>query len=417
MQKKSYDVVVVGGGPAGSSTAAFLAQHGREVLLLERELFPRPHVGESLMPATYWQFERLGILEKLKSTSFVRKHSVQFISQSGKESRPFYFSETNSHESAVTWQVQRASFDNLLLQTAQDLGADVLQETSVKDVLFEDDKAVGVLAKTKDGKTHCISAKVVVDASGGNRLLSKKLKIRQPDPILRKMSIYTSFEGGHRDEGIDEGATLIIQTKEKKAWFWYIPLNNNKVSVGLVSDRDVLFGKDKDPQKIFEREVEQCTAVKKRLASAKQSEPVVTCKDFSYFSEKPVGDGYVMVGDAFAFIDPVYSSGVFLALKSGELAADSIHEALLVDDLSAEKLGGFVPTLQAGMEPLKKLVYTFYDHEFSFAGFLKENPQYKQNLIDLLTGDVFKEGVGAIFDAIEEYKRANGHSQGQRVSS
>src|SRR5882762_9208365 len=147
----NYDVIVIGGGPAGSTVASILAREGRKVVLFEKERFPRHHIGESLMTDTYWTFKRMGLLEKLKESPFVRKYSVQFANPAGKESRPFYFFEANHHESAVTWQVTRAAFDQMLIEHAQDQGATVHQKTAVKQVLFDGDRAVGVEAQMPDG--------------------------------------------------------------------------------------------------------------------------------------------------------------------------------------------------------------------------------------------------------------------------
>src|SRR5215217_6252280 len=156
-----YDVIVMGGGPAGSSVASILAREGRKVVLFEKEQFPRHHIGESLMTDTFWTFQRMGFLEKLKQSPFVRKYSVQFANSEGKESRPFYFFEANHHESAVTWQVTRAVFDLMLIEHAQEQGAAVHQGTTVRQVLFEGDRATGCEARMKDGSLRKFYAKVV----------------------------------------------------------------------------------------------------------------------------------------------------------------------------------------------------------------------------------------------------------------
>src|SRR6185436_4109048 len=178
----TYDVAVMGGGPAGSAVAAILAREGRKVVLFEKEEFPRHHIGESLMTDTYFSFERMGFLEKLRASDFVRKYSVQFANPKGKESRPFYFFEANHHESAVTWQVTRAIFDQMLLDHAREQGVTVYEETAVKQVLFEGDRAVGVEAKMKDGTLQRFYSKVVVDATGQSAMLSNKFGWRVRDP-------------------------------------------------------------------------------------------------------------------------------------------------------------------------------------------------------------------------------------------
>ena len=407
-QDQNYDVIVIGGGPGGSTVATLVAEKGRRVLLLERAKSPEFKIGESLMPATYWTFQRLGIIEKLKASHFPKKYSVQFYSGSGKASAPFYFYRNDPHESSMTWQVLRSEFDQMLLDNAQGKGAEVQRSVSVHEVLFDGERAVGVRAKLTDGKIAELSAKVIVDSTGQSALISRKLKINTIEPTLKKASIFTHFEGGTRDEGIDEGATLILHTESKDSWFWSIPLPYNRVSIGVVGDLDYLLqnrrGSDGalSHQAIFDEELAKCTALQPRLADAKQLFPVKVTKDFSYRTNRIAGDGWVLVGDAFGFLDPVYSSGLFLALKSGEMAADTINEALEQDDFSAEQLGSFGPDFVAGMESIRKLVYAFYTKDFSFARFLKRFPDCQQGIVDILSGNVYRKDVNGIFGPMAE---------------
>jgi flavin-dependent dehydrogenase len=392
-----YDVIVIGGGPGGAAAAALTAQRGHRVLLLERSLEPRFKIGESLMPATYWTLERMGALPKMKESHFPRKYSVQFYSKTGKASSPFYFSETDPHESSQTWQVLRSEFDPLLLEAAAEQGAEVRRGAAVKEVLFDGDRAVGVKVDFGDGDRD-VAARVVVDASGQSALLSKKLGLREHDAGLKKAAFYSHFEGALRDPGIDEGATLVLHTNDASAWFWYIPLPENKVSVGVVGGLDTLItGRQGDPQKIFDEEVAKCPEIARRIADARQTFPVQATREFSYHSSRIAGDGWVLAGDAFGFLDPIYSSGVFLALKSGELAADSVHEALVSGDLSGEKLGAHGPGFLSGMEAMRKIVYAFYEEGFSFAKFLARYPEHRLSIVHLLVGNV-SVPTGSLFE-------------------
>src|SRR5687767_6498119 len=242
----SYDVIIIGGGPAGAATATLLADAGRKVLVAERTKYPRFHIGESLMPETYWSFKRLGLLPKLKQSNFVRKYSVQFVTASGRESQPFYFDEMNPHECSVTWQVVRSEFDKMMLDNADEHGAEVWEETNVTDVTLEpsdtDDlpRATGVTFQQKGHAPQKLTCKVVVDATATTAMLARKLGIKQPDPTLRKASLSAHYKGARRDEGKDEGATLVLSTKDQDGWFWYIPLPDDVVSVGVVGDFDRL---------------------------------------------------------------------------------------------------------------------------------------------------------------------------------
>jgi len=386
-----HDVIVIGGGPGGGAAATLVAQRGHKVLLLERSSEPKFKIGESLMPATWWTFDRMGMIPKLKASHFVPKYSVQFYGKSGRASLPFYFQETNPHESSVTWQVLRSEFDAMLLENAQEHGVEVRRGVAVKDVLFDGERAVGVRLDSGD----TLSCRVVVDATGRSAFLGRKLGLMRPDPELRKAALFTHYEGALRDPGIDEGATLVLYTKDPGGWFWYIPLPEDKVSVGVVGSIDQLITNRKgDPQAVFDEEVAGCPALVPRVANARQAMPVQVLNDFSYRSSRIAGDGWVLVGDAFGFLDPIYSSGVFLALKSGELAADSIHAALEAGDTSAARLGAHGPDFLAGMEAMRKLVYAFYEPDFSFAKFLARYPDCRIDLIHLLVGNVFRPSNG-----------------------
>ncbi|MEE8169748.1 MAG: NAD(P)/FAD-dependent oxidoreductase, partial [Phycisphaerae bacterium] len=363
---------------------------------------PRHHIGESLMPQTYWTFKRLGMLEKLKASDFVRKQSVQFITPNGKESQPFYFTDRDPNEWSVTWQVKRDRFDQMMLDNARERGAEIREGVRVSRIRFQDDRAIGVSAVI-DGRATDLDARVVVDATGQVALLASQLGIRTPDPQLKKGAIYAHYRGGKRDEGRDEGATLIIHTRDNRGWFWYIPLENDVVSVGLVSDpHDLFTGRGDDPAVTLDEEIAECDAVRRRLESAQRISRVYVTSDFSYRADRVAGDGWVLVGDAFGFLDPVYSSGVMLALKSAEMAADAIHDGLTANDVSAARLGRFGPELAAGMHRLRQLVYAFYDREFSAGRFVRAHPEHQDHLVRLLIGDVFNDEVGAIFQSMRQ---------------
>ncbi len=402
---KDFDVIVMGGGPAGSTVASILAREGRKVVLFEKERFPRHHIGESLMTDTYFTFQRMGILEKLKASPFVRKYSVQFANPAGKESRPFYFFEANHHESAVTWQVTRSRFDLLLLEHAAEQGATVYQETPIKRVLFDGDRAYGVEARMMDGSLKEFNAPVTIDATGQTAMLSNKLGWRVRDPKLKKAVLYTYFKGAHREPDLNGGATLVLRTPlGSNGWFWYIPQENDITSVGVVADPEYLVkDRGQDLAKIFFEEVEKVEAVRRRVADAERTDKIYSILDYSYRSKNFAGDGFILIGDAYGFLDPIYSSGVLLALKMAELAADSIHDAFNNKDFSAQRLGQFQGKLDQGIESMRKLVYAFYNEGFSFSQFLNKNPEQRVNIINLLMGDVFKDGVDDIYGPMAEF--------------
>ncbi|MFZ9792783.1 MAG: NAD(P)/FAD-dependent oxidoreductase [Gemmataceae bacterium] len=400
----TLDVIVIGGGPAGAAAATILAQHGLSVRLFEREKGARFHIGESLMPDTYWTLRRMGVLEKIKASKFTKKYSVQFVTDTGKESQPFYFFENNPHEASQTWQVVRSEFDKMLLDNASDLGADIQYGCRVMDAIFEGDRCVGVKVQGPDGTINDVFAKVVVDASGQSLVLGSRLKIKVPDPNLRKASVWAYFKGASREAGLDEGATLVLQTEGKKGWFWYIPLQDNIVSVGVVGSLEDMFADKLSHEEIFERELNRCPAAKKRVSVGERVTGYYSTKDFSYKCSQVAGNGWVLVGDAFGFLDPIYSSGVFLALKSGEMAADAIAEGLKKNNTSAEQLGKWGPQFIQGMDRMKRLVYAFYEG-FSFGGFIRKNPDMKRHVIDLLVGDLFKDSVDTVVEPMEMMRK------------
>ncbi len=398
------DVVVIGGGPGGSTVSTLLAQQGVKVELFEREVFPRFHIGESLIPETYWVLKRLGMLEKMQQSHFVKKYSVQFVNASGKQSAPFYFWDNKPHECSQTWQVVRSEFDQMLLENARQHGVTAHEGVRVMDVIFEGDRAVGVRLKDRE-----VRAKVVVDASGQNGLIANRLRLRVWDPILNKGAIWSYWEGAYRDTGRDEGATMVLQTPDKQGWFWYIPQHDNIVSVGVVGPFDYLFkGRGKDFEKIFNEEVERTPAVKKRIESGTRVTGFFATKDYSYRTTQASGDGWVLVGDAWGFLDPLYSSGVLLALKSGELAADAIVDGLKKDDTTGAQLGAWAKNFNIGVDRMRRLVCEYYAG-FSFGNFMRHHPEMRGTVTDLLIGDLFTDRVDRVWAPMEAMYPDNKH--------
>jgi len=245
-----------------------------------------------------------------------------------------------------------------------------------------------------------VRAPIVVDASGQNGLIQNKLRLRIWDPVLNKGAIWTYWEGAYRDTGRDEGATMVLQTADRQGWFWYIPLHDNIVSVGVVAPFDSLF-KGRGPYaQTYEEEVERCPAVKQRVAAAKRVTGYFATKDYSYRAKQVSGDGWVLVGDAFAFLDPLYSSGVLLALRSGEMAADAVAEGLASGDTSAAQLGKWGPVFSEGVDRMRRLVCEYYDG-FSLGKFVRAYPHLQGTVTDLLIGGLFEDKVDGVWQPME----------------
>src|SRR5262245_9843204 len=344
------------------------------------------------------------MLPKMHASHFVKKYSVQFVNASGKLSAPFYFWDNKQHECSQTWQVARSEFDQMMLENAREHGVAVHEGVRVLDVLFEGERAVGVVIRDEDGARREVRAKVVVDASGQAGLIQNRLRLRVWDPVLNKGAIWTYWEGAYRDTGRDEGATMVLQTENRNGWFWYIPQHDNIVSVGVVAPFDYLFknrgSNNGDYAQTYHEEVDRCPAVKQRIGAAARVTGYFATKDYSYRATRVAGDGWVMIGDAWGFLDPLYSSGVLLALRSGEMAADAIVEGFARNDTSAAQLGKWGPAFNEGVDRMRRLVCEYYDG-FSFGTFVRHFPELRGTVTDLLIGDLFTDRVDLVWAPME----------------
>ncbi|TWU51377.1 NAD(P)/FAD-dependent oxidoreductase [Rubripirellula reticaptiva] len=406
--KENYDVVVIGGGPAGGAAAATVAAGGLDTLLVERDAMPRFHVGESLMPETYWPLERLGLTDRIRSSGWQVKKSVQFVTSDGRESEPFFFRQHDDRECSTTWQVDRSEFDKMLFDRAAELGADCFDRTRLIDVKFdESDRAVGVVLRDHTGANHEIACKVVVDGTGQQSFIANKKGLKEVNQDLKKAAIWTYYRGAVRGDGDNEGATIIMQTENREAWFWFIPMSRGVTSIGCVADNEYLLKGRGKPEQVYQEELAGCPGLKPRLENATALGDVRTAKEFSYMTTQSAGDGWVLVGDAFGFIDPVYSSGVYFALEMGILAGEAIVDGFAQNDLSGNQLGHWNDSFREGAKWVRKLVHAFYEKDFSIGRFMKEHPEHRGNVTDLLIGRVFHENAGNMFDDLDaSIKRA-----------
>lgn len=402
MSVSSFDAIVIGGGPSGSAAAGMLGLNGHKTLILEKDAFPRYRIGESLLPYCYFPLQKLGLVDAMKKSDFVRKHSVQFVSKSGKLSSPFYFQGHMQHEAAETWQVERHEFDQMMVNRAIELGAEFRQNVQVMDLLQDEHgKVVGVKARDAEGNVHEHYAPLTIDASGRNALSASRMRWRMMDPKLKKIAIWSYFKGAVRDEGIDEGATTVAYL-DGKNWFWYIPLRNNIVSVGLVGDKSFLYETSRDPETVFKSKVEQNLWIKEHLAPSERVRDFQQIGDFSFRSRYCATDGLVLTGDAFSFLDPVFSSGLFVALQGGVMAGEAASAALAKGDVSAPQFETYGQQLREALENMRRLVYAFYDPDFNFKDLFKKYPDLHGDVTDCLIGDLNKD-FSKLFNAVGEF--------------
>ncbi len=358
--EKLYDVAIIGGGPAGSTAATLLARAGRSVVVFEREKFPRFHIGESLLPYSMPVFERLGI-RSLLDRCFLEKHGAEMTTGCGERSVKFFFKNGFRLRHTQAYQVERAVFDQLLLNHAQSAGAHVREQTSVRSVDLEGETARLHVESGEGNET--IRAQYVLDASGRNTLLGQQLQLKTAYPHLRKFSVFAHFEDVTREPGPEGTFTRMI--REEDRWFWMIPLGKTRMSIGAVMDLAEFKALGMSPEEFLETAIARQPAVHSRMKDARRVTQVFSTGDYSYRNRTFAGERWLMAGDAAGFIDPVFSTGVFLALVSGEQAADALHAALDQPKRRAKLFARYDKKLRRVMDLYLKFVSGWYRHEFA----------------------------------------------------
>jgi len=354
-----YDVIVIGGGPSGSTVATRLVQRGRSVLLLEKEHFPRFHIGESLLPCSMPLFEELGVMEALRDHGFLPKYAAEFVTGDGSVTRRYTFADGLIPGPPSAFEVDRAEFDHVLLKNAVRHGVEVREGATV--TRFEataEGAAVSVREGSAERKVH---AQVVIDATGQSSFLAGKLDMREMDPGLKNFAVFSHFDGAERYSGDREGDISVVLVPG--GWWWVIPLAGGRTSVGQVGPRSMLRGVKPD-ETYFHEQIARTPFLAKRLASATRVAPVRTISDYSYVSKRLAGDRFVLVGDAGAFIDPVFSTGVYLGMVGAFRAAEAVDAALSRGRYSRREFASYEAYVQKQVATYKRFVKGFYRPEF-----------------------------------------------------
>lgn len=360
--KHAWDVIIIGGGPGGSTAATTLAQAGRKVLVLEKAKFPRFHVGESLLPYNRRIFNELGVWPKIESSGFMLKRGAQFLMGNDSRTVRLDFSKGAFTEYPQSVQVERSKFDNLLLTHSRESGAEVREEALVLEHRVAED-GVTVKYRAADGTEHEVSAAFLMDASGLSNFTANREFAREFYAGHKKVAIFGHFENLDMPQGEEYGDILIV--RRENSWFWMIPLEKNKTSVGLVMDRADFQAAGKDLQAIYDNAVKTTPAVAKRFLNAVSLTPLHLVTDFSYRNGTLVAPRVVRVGDASGFIDPIFSSGVLLAMTSGQQGAQVVHAALTAGKTMTPAMRAYEKDTRARIGQYWEFIENFYKLHFA----------------------------------------------------
>lgn len=390
-QHVDYDVIVIGGGPSGSVLGTLLAQAGHRCLVLERDIHPRDHVGESLTPSTNFIWKRIGFLDKIEDAGFVRKPGACWTAPRSPEGR---FVTIRLGEfpppgapQLYTYNVERDVFDTMLLRHAHESGAKVVQGATVQRVLFDDGRAIGVTVKVADGWSQDVFARMVVDASGRRCLLANQLKLKRKDLTFNQFGIYSWFRGVEPLPPGHEGFLFLHFLGLERAWAWQIPLRNGVFSVGVVTDKADFIRGDQSEEDYFRSCMARNRSLSRAMRRAEQVRPWWLEGDYTYKIERLTGSGWMLVGDALRFVDPIFSTGVDVATYSATFAFEAIHEVLEGAD-EGEALAAFERRVTEGVDAWYDLISLFYRLQNLFTFFAVKR-EFREKVVRILQGNVY----------------------------
>lgn len=397
------NVIIIGGGPAGSTLGSYLSLAGIPNTLFESAIHPRPHVGESMVTSSTRVFKEIGFLETMEREGFVRKYGASWHAPAnqGKFSIEFAEFPQEGIDQDYTYHVDRAKLDLLLLKHAESLGTKVYQGVHVKRVLFEDDYACGVRISVA-GQEMDVPARIVVDASGRHTLLGNQLRVKKKDPLFNQYAVHAWFD--QLDRGSDSAADHIhiYFLPVERGWVWQIPINEEITSVGVVVDKNVFRGAYGDLESFFQSQIQTNDNLAHAMRNARRLNEFKSEGDYSYSMAQFVGNGYLMVGDAARFVDPIFSSGVSVALYSAKYASRQIQHALSINDFSAETFRPYETGLRSGVDVWYEFIRLYYKLLPLFTYFIADK-RYRLQVLQLLQGEVFNRGDVPVLQAMRDF--------------
>ena len=414
------DVAIIGGGPAGSALGSYLSLAGISNTIIEKDLYPRHHVGESLVTSTIRVFRDIGFLETMETEGFVRKYGAAWHSTAKGGEFDIEFAEFPQPgvDQDYVYHVDRAKFDLLLLHHAKRLGSKVLQGVAVKDVLFEGDRAVGLRCDVAGERTD-IPARVVVDASGRKSVLGTKLHLRERDPIFNQFAVHAWYEGVDRGEGSSSDFIHIYFLPATRAWAWQIPITNSVTSVGVVAEKEVFKQSRQRAEEYFDHHVNTSPDLARAMQGARRTTDLRSEADYSYSMRRFVGNGWLLVGDAARFVDPIFSSGISIALEGAKSASEILVSGLATNDVSEERLKPYEDRMKAGVSIWYEFIRLYYKLMHLFTYFI-QSKEHRLQVLQLLQGEVYDRSRAPVLaemrKLIETVQNTPGHVWQQHLT-